>query len=91
MLNKSLYYLKRTWYSLFPKFLNIVKEDFRYDGEEYLFQLEDGTLLQFEDFDCEEECFRFLDGSRYYPIMEVLERDEDGKPIVWGTVAFMRR
>ena len=91
MLNKSLYCLKRAWYSLFPKFLNIVKEDFWYDGEEYLFQLEDGTLLQFEDFDCEEECFRFLDGSRYYPIMEVLERDEDGKPIVWGAVAFMRR
>ena len=91
MLNKSLYYLKRALYSFFPKFLNIVKEDFWYEGEEYLFELEDGTLLQFEDFDCEEECFRFLDGSRYYPIMEVVEHDENGKPIVWEAVAFMRR
>ena len=91
MLNKSLYYLRRARYALFPKFLNIVKEDFWYEGEEYLFELEDGTLLQFEDFDCEEECFRFLDGSRYYPIMEVVERDENGKPIVWEAVAFIRR
>jgi hypothetical protein len=26
-----------------------------------------------------------------YPLMEVLERDEDGNPIVWRTIAFMRR
>lgn len=91
MLEKIIYSLKRAWYFLFPKIVHIKAEDVWYEGELYMFLLEDNTLLQFEDFDCEEECFRFLDGSRYYPIMKPLEFDETGKPIVWGAVAFMRR
>lgn len=91
MLKKFLYYIKRFWYITCPKIIHIKKEDFWYEGEQYMFYLEDDTLLKFEDFDCEEECFRFSDGSRYYPIMQVIERDEAGYPIVWETVAFMRK
>ena len=91
MVEKFLYYLRRAWYFINPKFLHIAEENIWYDGEEYLFRLEDGTLLQFDDFDCEQECFRFLDGSRYYPIMEVVGRDADGTPRVWETVAFIRK
>lgn len=91
MEEKLMYYLKRAWYFLFPKIVHVKEEDVWYEGELYMFLLEDNTLLQLEDFDCENECFRFSDGSRYYPLMEVLERDEDGNPIVWGIIAFMRR
>ena len=76
MKQKLLNYLRRIWYFINPKFLNI--------------EAEDGTLLQFEDFDCEEECFRFSDGERYRPIMEPTKWDADGKPVEWTAVAFIR-
>jgi hypothetical protein len=90
MKQKLLNYLNRIWYFINPKFLNIEAEDVWFKGERYLFRLEDGTLLQFEDFDCEEECFRFSDGERYRPIMEPIKWDADGKPVEWTAVAFIR-
>lgn len=91
MPNKIMQYLRRAWYFINPKFLNIEAENVWVNGDEYLFRLEDGTLLQFEDFDCEEECFRFADGERFYPIMEPTGWNEDGKPVEWTAVAFMRK
>lgn len=91
MIQKLLYYLGRIWYSLTPKVVEIKEVNFQYEGETYMFLLEDGTLLRFEDFDSEEECFTFTDGSKYYPLLEVRYSTKDGERAIWDTQAFMRR
>lgn len=91
MVDKILCYLRRVWYRISPKLIHIEEEDYWYEGEHYMYLLSDDTLLKFEDFDAEQECFRYADGSRYYPIMEVKTRDAEGNPVVWETVAFVRK
>ncbi|MBR5172496.1 MAG: hypothetical protein IKW14_03760 [Phascolarctobacterium sp.] len=91
MKEKIMRCLRKAWYYINPKFLHIDAEDVWVDGEQYMFRLEDGTLLQFEDFDCERECFRFADGEEFHPVMEPTRWDADGKPVEWIAVAFIRK